>query len=264
MSLASAKILKAYFERKQKSRSGFSVRSFAKALKVSPSFASDIINGKKPIPLARISDLAKILELDQASLETLKQALAEETLRLFGIEIETKRTSKALEDYELASKNQFSVLTPWYNIAIMDLTTCANFKKDPQWIAQRLGLTKYQVEQSLQHLISHKLLKETSDGYKKVASRIRMSLNESHQEIRGYHTQMIEKAKAELTKTSKESFERREISGITIAGNPKNIAKARRRLVQAIHEVADILSEGESTDLFQINTQLFSLLKSDD
>ncbi len=265
MSTNAAQLLLTYFERKKKSRSGFSLRGFAKSMRMSPSFVSNILNGKKTIPLARLTEIGKILELDDVSLDRLKRALIEETFQEHGIDIEKTLQSSAVEKYELAPKSQFSVLTPWYNVAIMDLSTCVQFQKDPLWIAQQLQISKYQVEQSLKFLLSQGLLKETKNGYKKVTDKIRLSLNESHQEIRGYHAQMMEKAKAELlSKTSKKSFDRREISGITIASNPKNIAKARQRLIAALHDVGEILGQGECTDLFQINTQMFSLLKSED
>jgi uncharacterized protein (TIGR02147 family) len=259
----SSELLRSYFDRKKNSRSGFSMRLFASSLGVAPSFASDILNGKKTIPLSRLSELKKVLELDELSLNLIKRALVEEALMEQGLDVEQTFKKQASRNYALSTKPNFSILTPWYNVAIMDLTTCDNFKKDPSWIAKRLGISKYQVEQSLNLLLSRGLLKESKGTYKKVNNKIRLALSESHEEIRKYHGQMIDKAKVELfSKTSKEAFELREIAGITIATNPKNISRARQRLVEAIHEVADILSEGECTDLYQINTQLFTLLSS--
>lgn len=264
MNSSSSKLLKTYFERKKAARPGFTLRNFAKILKVAPSFASRLLTGQKAIPLSRLDELAEVLELDPTALRHLKRALVEETLKIHGLDVEELLDIQATKKYQLAPKSQFSVLNPWYHIAIMDLTTCSNFKKDNDWIAKRLKISKYQVEESIRLLIQQGLLSETKKGYTKVKEKIRLSLNESNIEIRKFHAQMIEKAKEELLKnTTKASFDRREISGITIAANPKNIAKARQRLVEALHEVAEIISEGECTDLFQLNTQLFSLLSSE-
>jgi len=261
--MTSAQLLKKQFVMKQQARSSFSLRQFAKLLKVAPSFASGLLNGKKSIPLARLGELAQILEMDELTLNLLKQTLAEESLRAQGLEQPTGKRQRASTRYEAVSKSVFSILSPWYNVAIMDLVTCIHFRKDPKWIAGQLGISRYQVEVALQQLTQNGLLKETDAGYKKVQNKIRLSLRNSHAEIRKYHTQMIELAKLELTtKTSDLDFGRREISGITVATNPAQVAKARLKLIEALHEVAEILSEGPCSDLYQINTQLFTLLKS--
>jgi hypothetical protein len=57
-----------------------------------------------------------------------------------------------------------------------------------------------------------------------------------------------------------ESFERRLITGISIAANPENLDRARDILLAALHEVASVLSEGECTELYHLNAQLFSVL----
>lgn len=55
MNLSSSQLLKKLFDIKKKSRPGFSIRAFAKALKISPSFANAILQGKKPISQYRKS-----------------------------------------------------------------------------------------------------------------------------------------------------------------------------------------------------------------
>jgi uncharacterized protein (TIGR02147 family) len=262
VSPSAATLLKSYFERKKKSRPGFSLRSFAKAMDLSPSFVSGLLSGKKPIPLSRIPQLSRLLDLDSLAITHLKRALAQEALQSQGHDLVAIAPEAATKKYKLGSKSQFSLLSPWYNVPIMDLTTCANFEKDPAWIARQLGLSRYQVEQALLQLTANGFLKETKKGFKKIEDKMRISSNESHVEIRKFHGHMIDRAKEELfAKTTKADFDRREITGITIAADPKNIEKARQRLVEALHEVAEILSEGELTELYQINAQLFSLLK---
>ena len=264
MSSSASELLSEYFERKKASRGTFSVRGFAKALKVAPSFVSGMLQGKKSIPLARVGQIATILELDLLALAEFKRALAQQVLDEHNISIDDSGPTmqKASKKYRPAPKKHFSILASWYHVAILDLCTCDNFQKDNKWIADQLGITVYQVEFALKHLQSLGVLVETKDSYRKVNSKIRLAYNESHADIRKFHAQMIEKALEELkTKTSPEDFQKREITGITIAANPKNVKRARLRLTEALHEVAEILSEGETTDLYQINAQLFTLLK---
>lgn len=71
---------------------------------------------------------------------------------------------------------------------------------------------------------------------------------------------MIEEAQKNLTiKTSKNDFERRLISGITVAVNPHKVEQCKKMLDETLHQVSLILSEGECTEVYQMNIQLFPL-----
>ena len=230
MSSSASELLRDFFKRKKASRHAFSLRSFAQAMKVSPSFISAMLQGKKPIPLARVDQIAKILDLDLLALNELKRALALQILNEHNtsLDIEGPTSQKASKKYRSAPQNQFSILSSWYYVAILDLCTCAHFQKNNDWIAKQLGITPYQVEFALKRLQDLGAIVETKSGFKKVISKIRLACHESHSDIRKFHAQMIEKAQEELrNKTSQEDFEKREITGITIATNPKNIQRAR-------------------------------------
>lgn len=264
MNSNAAKLLRDFFARKKASQSSFSLRSFAKTMKVSPSFLSAILQGKKPIPLARIEQIAKILDLDLLALSEFKRTLAQQVLNEHNISVDVHGPTvhSASKKYRPAPKIQFSILANWYHVAILDLCTCSHFQKDNDWIAKQLGITNYQVEFALKRLLALGVLAETKHGYKKVTAKIRLAYHESHPDIRKFHAQMIEKAQDELKhKTSPEDFKKREITSITIATNPKNVQRARLKLTETLHEIAEILSEGETTELYQINAQLFTLLK---
>lgn len=265
MKANSARLLSFHFERKKYSRPSFSLRAFAKLLKISPSFASGMITGRKTIPSSRVEQISEVLELDYMAKSELKNALAAEALKSFGDSSLTMQltTPRASQKYKLAPKSQRSILGEWYYVAILDLTTCSNFQGDTGWIASRLGISKYQAEFALKQLQSFGVLRKTAEGFEKVETKMRLAFRESEKDIRKFHSQMLEKAKAELlNKTSLDDFKKREITGITIAANPKNLERARIKLTEALHEVAEILSEGQTTDLYQINAQLFTLLRT--
>ncbi|MGZ3780843.1 MAG: TIGR02147 family protein [Pseudobdellovibrionaceae bacterium] len=78
--------------------------------------------------------------------------------------------------------------------------------------------------------------------------------------IRAYHKNMLEKALANLVNgIDKKSFERRSISSVSVASNPQNLKKAKERLSEMMYEIANILSEGDCTEIYQLNVQLFPL-----
>ena len=80
----------------------------------------------------------------------------------------------------------------------------------------------------------------------------------SSSELRNFHEQMIQRSLRHLKlKTNEQHVNQRLISGITLAGNPKNLARAIAHLEKALHETAEILNEGDCTEVYQLNNQLF-------
>ncbi|MBK7959754.1 MAG: DUF4423 domain-containing protein [Bdellovibrionales bacterium] len=76
-----------------------------------------------------------------------------------------------------------------------------------------------------------------------------------------FYKKTLQLAQTELLRTAQEDFERRLITSISCAVNPSQIPLAKQRLAEALREVRDILTEGECTDVFFLQAQLFSVLK---
>ena len=71
---------------------------------------------------------------------------------------------------------------------------------------------------------------------------------------------MIEKAKIELeTKTFDSDFQKRLINGFTLAFNPANTEKVKAKLQELMSEISIAGSEGECTEVYQLNLQFFPL-----
>lgn len=263
--MKSSDFLKQHFEKKKSSTSGFSMRSMAKNLKVSPSFVSEVLAGHKDLPLERVKSFVKILEMDFAAENRLRTLLAKESQVLQGLNLKDGlKEAPSIQKYEDLKKDKFSLLYPWYNVLILDFIECDGVGKDKGIISRCLGLSDYQVQRSLDFLLVNGFIQEKSDKYVKISEKIRLAANRSHENIREYHKKIIDLAKSQLDKKTEQDFVQREISGLTINANPtaENIEKARQILLDAIHEAGEILSSGgPCSDLYQLNIQMFSVLK---
>ena len=201
--------------------------------------------------------------MDKDASQHLENLIYLDLLEERGVELKISKRGEQFESYSAVSKQMSSVLLKWYNLAILDLTTCSNFRSDPGWIAKQFGISVEEVKEALRLLVDLGLLEKTKGSFKKTTLKIRFPASESMMNfIRKYHMEMIGRAAKTLERTSKEDFERRLITGITVAANPMQFAKARKRLNEALHEVADLLAEGECTEVYQINAQLFPLTQT--
>lgn len=257
-------ILKIYFERKKLTYPQYSLRALARDLDVSPAYASAILSGKKPLPESRLKDFIKSLDLDDIAALQLKHAIFPEPKKSTTVS-ETQLSSADLDffnKYKPLDKKKYEILNEWYNIVIMDLTTCKDFQSNPEWIAKKLKISRLEVEIALENLKHHNLLEEKDGRLQKVELKLRFPTKMSQTVIRKFHKQMIKKAYEELdAKVEDEAFEKRLISGATFALNDDKIKILKEKIQNAIYEVSSMASEGPCQSVYQLNVQFFSLTK---
>jgi uncharacterized protein (TIGR02147 family) len=105
------------------------------------------------------------------------------------------------------------------------------------------------------------VIKKNEEGkFVKSERYIKVPTSESISNIREFHNQMIEEAQKNLTqKTSDQDFQKRYISGVTVAVNPEKIELCKMMLKETLNQACLQLSDGECTEVYQVNIQLFPL-----
>ncbi len=266
--MTAAELVKAFLERKIMAQSGYSLRALARDLKTSPSFVSEVLNKKKRFPGQWVKPLAKILELDEFALSDLRQAAILECLEGTGLENDlfelksfAQKSSVKASAYQPLDKKKVSILKKWYYVAVLDLLTCEGIDQDETFLAKKLNLGVAAIREAIEVLQAQKLIEQDSAGrFIKTSTKIRYPTAKTDSTIRDYHLQMLDKARFTLmNKTTDDDFQERLIFGATIAADPKNIAKVKQRLAKVLEEASADLSDGNPTDLMQLNIQLFPL-----
>ncbi len=253
-------ILKKYLAKKQKYSTGFSIRSLARRLDVSPSFLSRVFSGLKPLPFSLLVELRSILEIEAEVFELLKDKYVENQpyKSLAG----STDLESQLHSWDLAEKSSFSVLKQWFYLPILECTTLQNYDGTLQMIARRLGISEFAVQIAVKEMIALGLMKEKSGNYYKAKKKLRWGSSKTLNEVRSFHHQMMTKAQEELrTRTSDDDFSKRLVTGITITASSKQIANAKKRLSEAIHEIANNLVGEDGDEVYHLAAQLFPLTK---
>lgn len=250
-----------YLQRKRVNNPAYSLRALARDMDLSPSFLSEVVNGKKRLPRDRMDRLCELLDIDKAGRRQLQTFMAREILQVNKIDDSLLARSSDDAAYTPASRKSLDFLSPWYVPAILDLSTCADFRPDPVWIADRLGLKREIAAIVVKRLKDHGMLVEKNGKLTKFEKKIRIPARESRAQIRRYHTEMMTRAIQTMDKQDEASYSRRLISGVTTAANPAQVEKAKQRLHEVIHEVTEILSKGSCTEVYQLNLQCFPLTR---
>jgi uncharacterized protein (TIGR02147 family) len=213
----------------------YSLRAFARDLQLSPSHLSRILNCKKKLSLRRAIEIANLLDF---SPETKREFLGSVTDFLLK---KTQRvpTGLAPDNLELfkIEVEQFKFLREWYHAAILEVISLEDFIPKYSWVAKQLGITPRQVLGAVSRLERLGLLIITPTEWKRTRRHFVISPQIASGAIRAYHTQMIEKGLIHLKTQPDESFEVRDVTGTTMAIDPKDFLEITRRIKNFRHSL---------------------------
>lgn len=241
----------------------YSLRAFARNLGVSHAYLSMLLNGKRRIPVhqaLRFSQLAGLSETESKSLVASCREAALERFESAGART-TPRTARPTLEYYRLQLDDFRMLSEWYHVAILDLTQLENFRSEPRWIAERLGLKTSEVGAAVRRLVRLGMLDVSAEPWKKSHSHVEVFPLRSEEAVRRFHLQMLEKAKESMSCQSQEAFEAREIGGTTTAVNPARLQEAKRRIRKFRRSLMGYVTQGHCTELYQLNVQFFPLTR---
>jgi uncharacterized protein (TIGR02147 family) len=253
--------LRKYFERKRDFSAAFSLRSLARRVEVSPSFLSRILSGQKPVPYPLLLRLESALDIEPEVFSSIRLAhQLEESSAVVARKGKAEMITQ-LADWDLATPEAIGVLRQWYFIPILEVTRLEGYDGKVESIAKLLRLPLTTAEQAVKELTALKLLVEEDGKLVKTRRKLRIGSGKPNADIRRYHGAMLERARRELLSAAPEDFEKRLITGITITASPEKIAKAKQRLAECLHEIANELIAEDGSEVYHLAAQLFPLTK---
>lgn len=251
-----------FLERKARNPS-YSTYAFARDLGLSQSLLSRILNRRRTLTLKQASRIAALEGLGSEQTRSLLDAVFAQLPQNAKVAKKLERAvatrSATLLDFSTLELEKFKVVAHWHYYALLELSETRGFKADPIWIGRRLGISSAEAADALDRLIRVGLLRYRNQRLVKSDSRFYAEAKVPSSAFRTFHQQMAEKARRELDRDDEASFKRRDISGVTISVNPKFMPVVRERIRKFQLEMVDLLSEGDCTDVYQLNVQLFPL-----
>lgn len=258
----SSEILRiAFWDHKQKDT--LSLRKWAKLCGVDSSTLTLILNSKRLAPRKHLKKIAQSLNFDLLKQSQLENAYRNDLLKIKGINQNISMfdgSEKDIYDIYEVIEGDAILLKNWFYIALLEYSLCKDFKEDYDFLAKKFLLSKSEIQIALHELEQEGYLVRKNGILKKQNKKMRIPTTRSRQLIRNFHIQMLEKAKHQLqSKSDKESFEKRLMTGYTISANTKQLSKAKLLLEKALLEVSKTLSQGEPNEVYQLQFQLFPL-----
>lgn len=249
---------KAILSRKRDSR--YSLRAFARELKLSPSRLSEILSGKQGLSRNAARSIATQLgygtkEIDLfCDLVDSQHARAKVNRELAKIRLDKRKSDP---EHLLLREDTFKLIADWHHFAILQLTELKGFKSDPQWIANALGVTLLDVTDALRRLERLGMIESHRGRIRATQSTTRTTDDVPSEAIRKAHRQILERASLAL---STQPVEQREISANIIPMNQKQLEEAKRWLRSFRRRFAQRLAAADEKDrVYCLGIQFFNL-----
>lgn len=236
--------LKNEFIDRQKKNQNYSLRAFSRDLDLSPSFLSDVMNGKKKISIDKALEVSRSLgwswRESQLFLQTAQFDSAKSKRAKLFLKKEIQKTESLYGQIKSLKLRHFSPISNWYYMAILELTEIPGFSDEPNWISKRLGIDLKEAELAIQALKEKNFISKNESGdWKK-------NINSSVQDT----------PSSEVRK-----FHRRHFSGVTMAIDTDSLPKAAELIREFRSRMNLLLESGKKKSVYHLGVQLFQLDK---
>ena len=226
----------------------FSLRAFAKKLKMSPSHLSRVLRGQKKVSYQLGLRLVQELDLsfDQSN------AILND-LKILDHKNVEERSVQVL-DFEI-----FRLISNWYHFPLLELIKTKDFNPDQDWIAKRLNIPVPVVAQALERLEKLHLIRRTKRQILLTQGEMYKTSDDiQNRAIKKHHAQMLEKA---ITALEEQEVKEREYQSLNLNFNKKDLVEAKNEIRKFVKKFNKKFAKTQGEDVYQLNIQLFSLTK---
>lgn len=222
----------------------YSLRAFAKFLRLEPSALSKILHGKRSVSKNMFLRLAERLNLSPTEIQ------------------EFQESTKGQVGFQNLELEVFEVISQWYYFAILELTHTENFKSDVRWISKVLGITVHEAHIAVERLMKLKFLEVDAEGKWRDKFEYFTTLGlEKNGSIarRRFQKQLLEKAMEALQEVDEAE---RDQTSLTFAMNPDFLPEARKKIKDFRRKLLkDVQSHHPKQEVYQLVVSLFPLTK---
>lgn len=223
-------LLHNYFEQRVARNPGYSLRAFARDLKISPSRLSDVLKGHYGLSRLAAEHIVERLRLSREDASYFCNLVESVHSRS---KMRRQIALQGVEDYERKkSENQldldtFKIISDWYHFAIVELTYLEEFSEDPAWIAKTLKITEEAASAAVQRLFKIGLIKRNNGRIQAREGSTFVGKDVPSDAIKAYHSQILHRA---LEAIYSQSVDERELSSSVVAIDSERINEAKEAI----------------------------------
>lgn len=237
---------------------GYSLRSFARDLELSPATLSLILQKKTGISQKKAASVAQKLKLP-----TQEKDFFLDLVQSNCAKSKTERQIASAKLYRYETKytsveaDIFHVIKDWYHLAIMELTQIKGFRPDALWISKKLNITEDEAQLGLERLVRLEIL-ETHKGKLRPTSDYLIVLSKAPSAAaKHFQTQILQKITRSFDEVDRSS---RDIGTVMIRMRATDMDYVVKTLKETRRDIASHVQQGDDHDsVFCLTTSFFRL-----
>lgn len=235
---------------KQRNNPHYSLRAYARDIGIHPATLSQIINGKRALPVKDSEKVIKKLNLGPKERSLFIDSLSK-TKSYNQIKISEEDNRLVLDE------SYYKIIAEWEHYAVLELFNLEDFQRTKEDVALRLDLTSNRTEVVINNLTICKLIELDEEGkLKKVPSDVRTSEDIVSQALRDSHKEALQMG---ISKIEEVAVELRDFSSSTLAIDMKKLPEAKALIREFRMKMASLLNSGDKTEVYQLAVQFYPL-----
>jgi uncharacterized protein (TIGR02147 family) len=255
--------LQGVFFQKRKQNKSYSLRAFARDLKISPSRLTEIFSRKNGLSSSNASKISEILKHDAEEAEWFHASVESQHSRS---ELQRKQAIDRFLKFQtrktkMIRADEFRLISEWYHLSILELLNIKDSELNPQWISAQLGITVAEAANAIERLIRLGWIHE--EGKKWISRKEYRSMTApvAIKTIQKYQKQLIQKAEKAIQTQSPDI---RTMQSLVLALPKKNYTKAIEEL-EAFCQDFNLkfgAKSGNGDHVYALTMQFFQISKS--
>jgi len=237
--------------RRTRSNPRYSVRAFARQLKLSPGELSEILRGVRKLSFKKAILVARALGLGAGETQHLVELVHLQDAAASPVGPAPTPAERQL------TLDVFRVVSDWYCFAILNLADTEGFKFNAHWIAKRLGISPTEAGVALERLERVGLLERTGGKLHVCEDLVLSPSGIPSEAVRNYHRDILRKASEAI---ELQAVEDRDFNGIGFAVDPKYLPEMKKDVRDFQRKLIGKYSKrGRCTEVYHLETALFRL-----
>lgn len=244
----------------------YSLRAFARDLKVSPSRLSEILAKKNGLSQVNALRIARSLELTPRDQDGFLLSVLSQHSRNPA---ERRKAIRKLDELKASSpkkvlhQDEFRVVADWYHYGILELLNLKNFELSPVAVAAQLKISKTDAFAAIERLKNLGWIRKVNSRWVSDPEYRVFSSNTPSLALRKFHSQLVRKAEEAI---HQQEMSERILQSLVLTTTPERIQEAGRELSDFCYKFNQKYGskylEGET--LYALTLQFFRLNTQED
>ncbi len=254
-----SQILNEELKKRQQKNKSYSLRAFARDLKISQATASLLLRGKAGLSRKKAQDIGILIGLNGEDLnyfvdltvaDCAKSAVSRRDAAMRLVQYDSRFNSTSPDFYR--------ILSSWYMVPVIELIRIYNKKATPDFLAKRLDISSAKVRNAIEMLTELKIV----EGSKILTDFMLMPNAYTQKDINQFYQDILDKADWSMKNGKKGE---KNISTAIVRMRKSDMEWASKELREFRRKLAKRLEEGDSHDaVYALSTLFFRLDRDSD